>query len=75
MLFGKPLMKALKHCFSKKSKNYAHLGNGKPSLIKAEERSHLFEDERIKSDSSNIEIKDFSHFRSKGGKQVLKKIK
>lgn len=66
MLLGKPILKFIKHLATrKKRKPYGHLGSGKNSLTKEEERSYLFDDENIKSDSLNLEIKDFSSFRPK----------
>ena len=62
MLFGKPLIKALINR-SKTKKNYGSLGSGKKSLTKDEERSQLFDEDDIKSDSLNIDVKDFSSFK------------
>ena len=64
MLFAKPVIKALIHQSKKKSKkNYGALGTGKKSLTKDEERSQLFDENDIKSDSLNIDVKDYSSFK------------
>jgi hypothetical protein len=66
MLLGKPVLKAIKHGISgKRRKPYGHLGSGKNSLTKEEERSYLFDEENIQSDSMNIEVKDFSTYKPK----------
>lgn len=69
MLFGKPIIKAIVHSASRKSKkSYLNLGSGKGPLTKEEERDYLFDQENLQSDSFNIDVKDYSSFKPKQSK-------